>query len=75
MLLQVIDDGIGIDEERLQLLGHEIVQSDTGTGSALWNIESRIKELYSGEGSMKIVTNNCGTTITIRIPVAEEVAT
>jgi len=75
VLLQVIDDGIGIDAERLQLLGHEIVQSDTGTGSALWNIESRIKELYSGEGSMKIVTNNYGTAITIRIPIVEEVAT
>lgn len=75
VLLQVVDDGIGIDEERLQLLGHEIVHSDTGTGSALWNIESRMKELYSGEGSMSIVTNNYGTAITIRIPIVEEVAT
>ena len=75
VLLQVIDDGTGIDAERLQLLGHEIVQSDTGTGSALWNIESRIKELYSGEGSVKIVTNNYGTAITIWIPIVEEVAT
>ena len=75
VLLQVIDDGIGIDAERLQLLGHEIVQSDTGTGSALWNIESRIKELYSGDGFIKIVTNNYGTAITIRIPIVEEVAT
>lgn len=75
VLLQVVDDGIGIDDERLQLLGHEIVHSDTGTGSALWNIESRMKELYSGEGSMNIVTNNYGTAITIRIPIVEEVAT
>lgn len=75
VLLQVVDDGIGIDDERLQLLGHEIVHSDTGTGSALWNIESRMKELYSGEGSMNIVTNNYGTVITIRIPIVEEVAT
>lgn len=75
VLLQVVDDGIGIDEERLQLLGHEIVHSNTGTGSALWNIESRMKELYSGEGSMSIVTNNYGTAITIRIPIVEEVAT
>ena len=75
VLLQLIDDGIGIDAGRLQLLGHEIVHSDTGTGSALWNIESRMKELYSGEVSMKIVTNNYGTAITIRIPIVEEVAT
>lgn len=72
VLLQVIDDGVGIDAERLQLLGREIVHSDTGTGSALWNIESRIKELYSGEGSMHIVTNDYGTAITIRIPIVEE---
>ena len=75
VLLQVIDDGIGIDEGRVQLLGREIVHSDTGTGSALWNIESRIKELYSGDGFIKIVTNNYGTAITIRIPIVEEVAT
>lgn len=72
VILEVVDDGTGIHNERLQLLGHEIVDSETGTGSALWNIESRIRELYSGEGFVQILTGEQGTAITIRIPVVEE---
>lgn len=68
-LLQVIDDGIGISEERLALLGQEIVPSESGTGTALWNINSRMNELYSHEESMQIQTKSTGTTISIRIPI------
>ncbi len=72
MLLQVIDNGCGIDEERLQSLGREVVNSDSGTGSALWNIESRMRELYGDEGSMQIATDHNGTAITIKIPILKE---
>lgn len=72
-LLQVSDNGIGIANERLELLGEETVPSEVGTGTALWNITSRMKELYSHEGSVEIDTNSNGTTISIQIPTKKEV--
>lgn len=74
VLLQVIDNGVGISNERLTLLGQEVVPSEVGTGTALWNIQSRMNELYEHEGTMQIDTNTMGTTITIHIPIKEEVA-
>lgn len=74
VLLQVIDNGVGISDTRLTRLGQEVVPSESGTGTALWNIKSRMTELYSHEGAMRIDTDSTGTTITIHIPIKEEVA-
>lgn len=72
-LLQVIDDGIGISDHRLLLLGTEVVPSEFGTGTALWNITSRMNELYSNKNAVNINTTSTGTKVSIRIPLKEEV--
>lgn len=42
----VNDNGKGIEQEKLKLLGVQIIQSQKGSGSALYNISQRLKGIY-----------------------------
>lgn len=64
------DNGKGIPEELIKKLGHKTVASVEGTGTALWNIKTRIEEIYGGEGVFKIKSKlGVGTKVFIIIPL------
>jgi len=70
MVLLTEDDGKGIPEEKLTVLGNQTVDSAEGTGTALWNIKKRIEEIYGANASFKIdsfVGN--GTSVVITLPL------
>ena len=70
LVMTISDDGCGIGKEKQKNLGLEIVDSAIGTGTALWNISSRIKEIYSNCGTFQLHSiENEGTTISIQIPM------
>lgn len=68
--MSIIDDGCGISGEKQRHLGSQVVDSTIGSGTALWNISSRIKEIYNGRGNFMLQSlEGEGTTISIQIPM------
>lgn len=73
MVLLTEDNGQGILPERLEMLGNQTVDSNLGTGTALWNIKNRIEELYQHNASFQISSKpGRGTKVMIRLPLTEE---
>ncbi|ALC91070.1 histidine kinase [Bacillus sp. FJAT-18017] len=71
MYIVTQDNGNGIRAAKLQILGADTVESEEGSGTALWNIKKRIKELYGHSGSFKIESDEgIGTTVTIALPLS-----
>ncbi|PZE21406.1 LytS/YhcK type 5TM receptor domain-containing protein [Paenibacillus xerothermodurans] len=69
VVVRVSDNGRGIDEDRLRQLGHSVVESQKGTGTALHNIKERLQGLYGSEAPMKIVSQpDAGTQVELRFP-------
>ena len=68
ILLQVRDNGIGMDSERLELLQNGIYQQKQGS-FGLWNVHQRIR-LYCGEpyGLSFESSPGVGTTVTVTLP-------
>src|SRR5699024_12046813 len=50
--IDVFDNGEGIPEKRLALLGKQTVESEKGTGTALENLARRIQTLYDNQGNL-----------------------
>ncbi|RKN62066.1 sensor histidine kinase [Paenibacillus ginsengarvi] len=70
MVLAAQDNGRGIVPELLDALGSKTVESQQGTGTALYNIRKRIDEIYGAKGQFRIESvPGEGTTVTIRLPV------
>ncbi len=69
IVLQVIDDGVGMIEEQAQALIDKGRQGEDGKGVGLQNVNHRIR-LYFGESyGLEIVSElEEGTTVTLRIP-------
>jgi two-component system sensor histidine kinase YesM len=69
ILLQVIDDGVGMSEEQVRTLSDKWRQWDGGNGVGLQNVNDRI-QLYFGESyGLEIFSEpEEGTTVTLRIP-------
>ncbi|WP_342539619.1 ATP-binding protein [Sporosarcina sp. FSL K6-1540] len=63
--IAVIDDGVGMDEERIKQIF--TIQPDRKKGIGLVNTEQRLKRLY-GKGLYVISTPSVGTTITFTVP-------
>ncbi|EKN66665.1 two-component sensor histidine kinase LytT [Neobacillus bataviensis LMG 21833] len=69
--LQIIvaDDGKGIPEDRLEVLGKQVVHSKKGNGTAIFNITERLKGIYNGQASLSLKSKvDLGTTIIISLP-------
>ena len=68
ILLQVHDNGIGMNSERLELLQNGIYQQKQGS-FGLWNVHQRI-QLYCGEryGLSFESSPGVGTTVTVTLP-------
>ncbi|MFC5529332.1 cache domain-containing protein [Cohnella yongneupensis] len=69
IVLQVIDDGVGMSEEQVHALTTIFRLGDGGKGVGLPNVNHRIR-LYFGEGyGLEIESElEVGTTVTLRIP-------
>ncbi|MGE8081795.1 LytS/YhcK type 5TM receptor domain-containing protein [Peribacillus loiseleuriae] len=69
----VRDNGIGISNERLKLIGNKATPSNKGTGIAIQNIRERLSLLFGSEASFSIKSQlNKGTIITIVVPLQYE---
>lgn len=71
--IKVADNGKGIPEEKLKILGKNVVESNKGNGTALFNIYERLIGLYNNKAEFKIDSKvDQGTTVTISIPLVLE---
>lgn len=66
--LSVKDNGQGIPEEKLGTIGKVIVESQSGTGSALENLNRRLIGLFGPTAELSIHTSHLGTEVQTEIP-------
>ncbi|GAB1613534.1 sensor histidine kinase [Mammaliicoccus lentus] len=66
--LSVKDNGQGIPEEKLGTIGKVIVESQSGTGSALENLNRRLIGLFGPTAELSIHTSRLGTEVQTEIP-------
>ena len=72
MVLITEDDGKGMSEDTLYMIGQKNITSSTGTGTALWNIQERVKKIYGDKGRFTIESEwNRGTKVMITLPSKE----
>ncbi|MCM3364414.1 sensor histidine kinase [Niallia sp. MER TA 168] len=69
LIIIVKDNGIGIPNDKIDVLGKKIVSSKKGNGTAIFNINERLKGIYGSQASLVIKSQvGNGTNITISIP-------
>lgn len=74
VVVKVKDNGQGMSEDRVRLIGKEIIQSSTGSGLALYNVNRRLMMMFGKNAELQIKSNlNKGTEISFTIPKMEEV--
>ncbi len=67
--IKVEDNGKGVTPERLAVLGTMQLDSETGTGVGLFNINRRLLMTYGEQAALSILSQeNEGTAISFRIP-------
>ncbi len=67
--ITVEDNGLGIPKARLDKLGKETIFSENGTGTALLNMNQRLKGLYGKEGTLAIDSEEgAGTKVSFVVP-------
>ncbi|WP_372631208.1 LytS/YhcK type 5TM receptor domain-containing protein [Cohnella sp.] len=71
VVLVTEDNGRGISSDQQDLLGRQTVQSEAGTGTALYNIRKRIEEIYGDEADFRLESEpDQGTRIVISLPLS-----
>jgi len=69
LIIRIVDNGIGIPEEKLKLLQSGVTVPSKGLGIGLKNIEQRLKYAYHGQAEFAITSNSGqGTVVTLKIP-------
>lgn len=71
ILIAVSDNGIGIPDKLINKLGNQVLESATGTGTALVNLNHRLIGLYGNDSHLQINSSTAGTTVKMLIPLAE----
>lgn len=69
LIIQVADNGVGIDPSVLPKLGQEVVPSEHGSGTALQNLNQRLTGLYDEDSHLQFDTGSTGTKVTISLPL------
>lgn len=83
LLISIIDDGVGIDEEQLEMINRRLKhieinyenddKEEKRGGIALINVSSRIKLLFGEDYGLHIYSNqNLGTNVRITLPLIVE---
>lgn len=67
--IQVKDNGQGINPEKMPYLGNVVVSSDSGTGSALENLNRRLISLFGQQSKLQFDSNEEGTSVICTIPI------
>lgn len=67
--IQVTDNGQGIAPEKIPYLGNEVVESTSGTGSVLENLNRRLVSLFGQQGKLQFDSTKEGTTVSCTIPI------
>ncbi|MYV06051.1 sensor histidine kinase [Furfurilactobacillus milii] len=70
--ISVSDNGFGIDQDVLPQLGHQVVTSTNGSGTALENLNARLVGLYGPNSQLHFETASTGTTVSLTIPNKQE---
>ncbi|HAT53888.1 MAG TPA: sensor protein LytS [Lactobacillus sp.] len=70
--IRVRDNGFGIDKTMLPQLGHQVVSSENGSGTALENLNTRLVGLYGPQSQLHFDTDVTGTTVSLLIPSKQE---
>ncbi|WP_077329006.1 sensor histidine kinase [Virgibacillus siamensis] len=69
VLITIKDNGKGISEERLKELLHQPLQSETGTGIGLYNVNLRLEMMFGKSSGLNIQSNiGNGTTVAFYLP-------
>lgn len=69
--MTIRDNGEGITPERLRHLGRQMLDSSSGIGMAVYNVNRRLTLMYGQEASLNINSNQAeGTEIKFQIPAA-----
>lgn len=69
ILLSIQDNGKGMNKERLKDLGSEGLESSTGTGIGLYNVNRRLEMMYSAESRLRVESKEGeGTTVSFYLP-------
>lgn len=72
-VVTVRDNGQGMSKERINQLGKQIIDSETGSGIALYNVNRRLTMNFGESASLRIKSEpGEGTEISFTIPQAEE---
>ncbi len=70
-LISVIDDGVGMEEETVEMLldkNHPLAKSEKGCGVALHNVAERIEKFYGAGSGLEIMSKiDEGTCVTLRL--------
>jgi len=70
--IRVEDNGKGISPERIAILGLTQIESETGTGVGLFNVNRRLMMTFGDQAALSIKSErNEGTIISFRIPKLE----
>lgn len=67
--IQVKDNGHGIDPDKMPYLGNEVVSSESGTGSALENLNRRLISLFGQRSKLQFDSNAEGTSVVCTFPI------
>ncbi|MDF4030457.1 LytS/YhcK type 5TM receptor domain-containing protein [Lactobacillus delbrueckii] len=67
--VQVEDNGTGIKPEVLAKLGKEEVSSESGSGTALQNLNQRLIQIYDERSQLNLTSSGAGTTVTAYLPL------
>lgn len=69
----VEDNGEGMSQDRIDQLGKQMIDSEIGSGIALYNVNRRLTMMFGEKASLQIESKpGTGTKITFWIPHAEE---
>ncbi|MCG7338110.1 sensor histidine kinase [Staphylococcus sp. ACRSN] len=66
--ISVQDNGQGISEDKLKIIGTTTVNSESGTGSALENLNRRLDGLFGSQANLHFQSNQTGTIVSYTIP-------
>ncbi|MBK8815597.1 MAG: histidine kinase [Methylococcaceae bacterium] len=69
IILDITDNGCGIPDDQLKLLGKQPVHSERGSGNGLYQLNESLKLAFDGVAKMVIESqSNSGTKITLTLP-------